>query len=281
MNGISGTLQSKEGIKVNGLPQIAVDRSGGNRNGWVYIVTTEFNNSPAGSDPDIILHRSTDGGISWSAGIKVNQDQINNGKIQYFPAINVDDDGGINILFYDDRNTTSDSTDIFLAHSTNGGNSWGEYSIKSSRFKPKPILGGSSNYQGDHIGLISVGQKLFAFWMADYTGIYQAWLAIIDRNLLSVEFPGEKPANNFSLYQNFPNPFNPSTTIKYSIGLESLVQLKVFDILGNEISILVNEIKSAGEYSIEFNANKLSAGVYFYNLKAGSYSEMKKLVLLK
>jgi hypothetical protein len=80
MNGISGTLPSKGNIRVNGLPQIAVDNSGGARNGWLYIVSTESNQSPAGSDPDIILHRSTDSGRTWSAGIRVNQDSVNNGQ---------------------------------------------------------------------------------------------------------------------------------------------------------------------------------------------------------
>ena len=151
MNGISGTLPSKGGIRVNGLPQIEVDRSGGTRDSWIYIVTTEFGNPPSGSDPDLILHFSSDNGNTWSTGIRVNQDLINNGKIQYFPSLKIDNGGGINILYYDDRNTTTDSTDIFLSRSVDGGNSWQEFVIKNSRFKPKPILGGSSAYQGDRI----------------------------------------------------------------------------------------------------------------------------------
>ena len=90
----------------------------------------------------------------------------------------------------------------------------------------------------------------------------------------------------FSLEQNFPNPFNPSTKIKYSIPsvgtrLALSVQLKVYDVLGNEVAILVNEYKPAGNYEIEFNASKLSSGVYFYQLKAGSFVETKKMLILK
>ena len=88
----------------------------GSRNGWLYIVTTDKNITPAGSDPDIILHRSTDSGQTWSDGIRVNQDQLNNGKIQYFPAIDIDNTGAINIIYYDDRNTSSDSAEIFIFH---------------------------------------------------------------------------------------------------------------------------------------------------------------------
>ncbi|MEJ2105653.1 MAG: T9SS type A sorting domain-containing protein, partial [Ignavibacteriaceae bacterium] len=279
MNGISGTLESKEGIKVNGLPQVAVDNSGGVRDGWIYIVTTELNIAPAGSDPDIILHHSTDNGQTWSAGIRVNQDPLNNGKIQYFPSLEIDDEGGLNILFYDDRNTTSDSTDVFLSRSTNGGNTWGEFSIKNSRFKPKPILGGASAYQGDHIALLSVGDKLHALWMADYSGIYQVWLATIDRNILSVEDNSNSTVNEFALFQNYPNPFNPSTRINYSIGKESFVQLKVYDVLGNEVATLVNEEKPAGTYDIRFTSDKLPSGIYFYRLSANNFSETKKLII--
>jgi hypothetical protein len=281
MNGISGTLASKEGIKVNGLPQVAVDNSGGIREGWIYIVTTEFDNPPAGSDPDILLHRSTDGGVTWSAGIRVNQDPLNDGKIQYFPSLEIDDEGVLNILFYDDRNTTSDSTDVFLTRSIDGGNTWVEYSINNTRFKPKPIVGGASAYQGDHIALLSVGDKLYALWMADYSGIYQVWLAVVDRNALSVEDRLDLPLSSYTLFQNYPNPFNPSTKIRYVIEKESAVQLKIYDVLGNDIATLVSEVKPAGVYEVTFDASKLPSGIYFYKLTADGFSETKKLILLK
>jgi hypothetical protein len=286
MNGIAGKLPSKGNIKVNGLPQVAADNSGGIRDGWIYIVTTEFDIAPAGSDPDILLHRSTDGGQTWSPGIRVNQDPLNNGKIQYFPSLEIDNDGGLNILFYDDRNTTSDSADVFLARSTDGGGTWGEFSIKNSRFNPKPVVGGSG-YQGDHIALLAVGDKLYALWMADYSGIYQVWLAIIDRNALSVEDGNDAPVYNFSLSQNYPNPFNSSTRIKYNIEKEGFVQLKVYDMLGNEIITLVSEEKPAGTYEVEFNSVgtsrdlSLPSGVYFYRLTSNGFSDTKKFVLLK
>ncbi len=89
--------------------------------------------------------------------------------------------------------------------------------------------------------------------------------------------------NEFSLYQNYPNPFNPVTTIRYSIppGLNNKVTLSVYDILGNEIALLVNEVKPAGEYTVEWDASNFSSGVYFYKLTAGSFSSTKKLLLMK
>jgi hypothetical protein len=85
----------------------------------------------------------------------------------------------------------------------------------------------------------------------------------------------------FKLHQNYPNPFNPSTTIKYEIKELADVELKVFDILGREITTLVHEQKSVGSYEIEFNASSLSSGIYFYRLQAGSFVATKKMILMK
>ena len=85
----------------------------------------------------------------------------------------------------------------------------------------------------------------------------------------------------FKLTQNFPNPFNPSTKIKYSIPQSSNVIIKVLDILGNEIETLVNEQKNTGTYEITWYAENLPSGVYFYQLRAGSFVETKKMVLLR
>lgn len=86
---------------------------------------------------------------------------------------------------------------------------------------------------------------------------------------------------NFKLCQNFPNPFNPSTVITYSLAERNFVHLTVYDILGNEIISLVNKEETAGEYSVELNASHLSSGVYYYRLQTGSKSETKKMILLR
>jgi hypothetical protein len=85
----------------------------------------------------------------------------------------------------------------------------------------------------------------------------------------------------FSLAQNFPNPFNPTTTINYQLQKAGSVSLKVYDMLGREAATLVNEEKTAGYYSATFDASRLSSGTYMYRLHAGSFIEVKKLVLLK
>ncbi len=110
--------------------------------------------------------------------------------------------------------------------------------------------------------------------------------------ILAVGVDDEKPKNDlpesFRLEQNYPNPFNPSTKIKYTAPPnppkgEALVQLTVYNILGNEVATLVNEVKHPGRYEVEFNSSKynLPSGLYFYRLKTGSFIQTKKMVLLK
>lgn len=86
---------------------------------------------------------------------------------------------------------------------------------------------------------------------------------------------------DFKLYQNYPNPFNPSTVIKYSVAERTNVKLSVYNILGSEVAILVNETKGAGEYEVTLEASKLSSGVYLYKIEAGNYKATKKLILLR
>lgn len=86
---------------------------------------------------------------------------------------------------------------------------------------------------------------------------------------------------SYSLTQNYPNPFNPSTMIQYTIADAQKVELKVFDILGREVQTLVNDIQNPGSYNVMFNAQNLSSGVYFYRLTAGSFSDIRKMTLVK
>lgn len=86
---------------------------------------------------------------------------------------------------------------------------------------------------------------------------------------------------DFVLHQNFPNPFNPSTTIKYAVPKTSLVNIKVYDLTGQEVASLVNEVKEAGTYDIKFDAHSLASGVYLYRMTAGTFSSARKLNILK
>jgi hypothetical protein len=299
MHGISGILTQKGNILANGIPRIAVDHSSGPRRGWIYVVTNETNNAPAGADPDIIFHRSTNGGLTWSQGIRVNQDPVNNGKIQFFPAICVDSTGAIDILYYDDRNTTSDSSDVFMSRSTNGGSNWYDFEVSDKTFKPKPIV---TSKLGDFIGIASARNKLFPVWMANYTGTddFQIWMTILDLDAIGVQKISSEVPNDFVLEQNYPNPFNPVTKIKFSLPAAVQrhafdLQLIVYDVLGKEVASLIPPLWGGqqglkpGTYEVEWDGTNYPSGVYYYRLIAydpstssgQSFSVSKKMILLK
>jgi aminopeptidase N len=105
----------------------------------------------------------------------------------------------------------------------------------------------------------------------------------IMKNVVSIILgvDNENIPNKFSVEQNFPNPFNPSTQIQYSIGTKQLVQIKIYDVLGNEVATLVNEEKASGTYEVNFDAANLPSGVYIYKMQAGSFFNTRKMILLK
>ena len=97
-----------------------------------------------------------------------------------------------------------------------------------------------------------------------------------------VSVSGDDPiVTKFELNQNYPNPFNPTTTIEYSIPSNGLVNLNVFNAIGEKVGVLVNEFKDAGNYEIVFNSGELTSGIYFYKLQTGNFIETKKMILLK
>lgn len=373
--GLTGLLPEKSNIRVNSIPQIAVDKSSSAHQNNIYIVTSQKLLAPAGSDPDIVLFKSTNNGANWSSGIRVNQDPINNGKIQFFPSIHIDPSGGINVLYFDDRNTTSDSSGVFLSRSTDGGSSWSDYQISDHNHKPGSVSGIGAANSPDHLDLTYSNGKLWTVWMDNSTGIYQVWAAEVglDSTVEQIVAPSNLSAdadtffvnliwddnsdnesgfiisrgdgkissnpafynidtvftdvNNyvdgnvqpnstytyrvyafnqdavsefsnsvdvttlpittdqdspFVLEQNYPNPFTNETTITIKIPRLTNVTLKIYDVLGNEIRTILNEVKRAGVYFINFNnVNNLSSGLYFYQLSADNFSKTKPMILLK
>uniref|UniRef100_A0A7V2ZIJ7 T9SS type A sorting domain-containing protein n=1 Tax=Ignavibacterium album TaxID=591197 RepID=A0A7V2ZIJ7_9BACT len=104
---------------------------------------------------------------------------------------------------------------------------------------------------------------------------------IIKYDLVTSVEEDNKIPTEFSLNQNYPNPFNPSTKISWQSPVGSRQTLKVYDVLGNEVTTLVDEYRDAGRYEVEFDASGLSSGVYFYKLTSGSFTQIKKMTLIK
>lgn len=125
-------------------------------------------------------------------------------------------------------------------------------------------------YQCTGTGNFDVTANALVKGVMDYMGI------VTDVPEVAAAIPEE-----FKLYQNFPNPFNPTTVISFQLPVISNVTIKVFDVLGNEVATLVDEEKSAGIHQVNFNFKGLSSGIYFYRIKSGNYSETKKMIFQK
>jgi hypothetical protein len=119
---------------------------------------------------------------------------------------------------------------------------------------------------------LTAGNYTYRLKQVDFNGTF----AYSDEVNAEVTSPAQ-----FELAQNYPNPFNPSTTIKFSIPQSSNVSLKIFNTLGQEVSTLINQNMESGLHTINFDASQLNSGIYFYRLEAGSYSEVKKMTLIK
>jgi len=133
----------------------------------------------------------------------------------------------------------------------------------------------SYTYDGDNNRI----EKLYESWNASaWVNLFKDSYTYIPVTIVNEDLSS---TNSFSLSSNYPNPFNPSTRIKYAISSRQFVSLKVYDILGTEIENLVNEEKSAGSYEINWNAENLPSGVYFYRLQAGSFVQTRKMILLR
>ena len=148
--------------------------------------------------------------------------------------------------------------------STDNGTSWAQ----------KTVTGVTDNLRA--LSFVSGGQT---GWVVGSNGTVAQWSGTL---FVSVEekHPAELPSS-CKLSQNYPNPFNPTTQIRYRISDIGYLKLSVFDILGREVAVLVNEKKAPGSYEVKFDGSNLASGVYLYRLKAGSFVETRRLCLIK
>jgi hypothetical protein len=189
------------------------------------------------------VFRSTDNGTSWTA--------VNNGLTDM--TISSLATSGTTIF------AGTDSAGIYL--STNNGTSWNTTNI-------------------------GVTNRILSLTVSDtylFAGLYFGgiWRRPLSEMITSVEKLTNDMPTRFSLEQNYPNPFNPSTIFSFTLPSKSFVSLKVFDFIGREVISLVSEEMSAGTYSRQWNAANMSSGIYYYRLQTNSFTETKKLVLLK
>jgi hypothetical protein len=180
---------------------------------------------------------------------------------------------------FGDTTLIGDLRDVFVAKYDGDGNLlWVEQA------------GGSDLDWAGSIAVDGSGNCLVtgAFWgtatFGDTTltsaGDHDIFVAKIEYPMTGIHETLNLPTSMF-LHQNYPNPFNPTTTIRYTLPRAEFVSLKVYDILGREVATLVNERQAAGGYSVRFDANQLSSGLYFYKITTGNFNKARKMVVMK
>ena len=259
--------------RCNGLPATCCDAGNSPYSGNIYINWTD---SAGVNDHDVKFVKSTNGGVNWSSVKRVNNDAA--GKEQFFSWMSVDQSNGhIYIVFYDRRNYTDNNTDVYLARSTDGGETFTNFVVSSSPFLPQ-----ASTFFGDYNGITASAGKVRPIWTRLVGGTLSIWTAIVDFTT-DINNPVNNIPSEYALNQNYPNPFNPSTEIHYDLKNNGFVTLKIFDILGKEIATIVDGYKTAGSYDVTFLANEfnLSSGVYFYKLTAENFEDTKSMLLVK
>ena len=259
--------------RCNGLPVTACDISGGEYNGNIYINWTDQRNGT--DDTDVWLAKSTDGGETWSEPVRVNDDPP--GKQQFLTWMTIDQTTGyLYFVFYDRRNYSNNNTDVYMALSKNGGETFINFKISESPFYPT-----SGVFFGDYNNITAHHGVIRPIWTRLHEGELSVWTALIDPAFVGVE-PVEQESIPFALDQNYPNPFRETTHFSFKLKRTSTVTLKIVDIYGREVSRLIDHEKmNPGMYVKHFNASAhhLPSGVYYFSLTDEHQNQVRKMII--
>lgn len=250
--------------RCNGLPVTCCDLSQGPNRGTIYVNWSDQRNGT--TDTDIWLVRSKDGGQTWSAPFRVNTDAP--GKQNFMSGMTIDQaNGDVYVVYYDRRNRNQgDTTDVYLARSSDGGNTFSDYKINQQGFVPKPGV-----FFGDYISVSAHNGMVRPIWMQYDGQTLSAWTAILDAGMLGVQENRVMPFAPVEMDQNIPNPFHENTAIHFDLTRNSVVSLYVTDLLGQKVAVLYeNQKMDKGGHDYIFNARAagLPQGIYNYSLES-------------
>jgi len=259
--------------RANGLPITCCDISQSPYRGNIYVNWSDQRNGS--DDTDIWFSKSTDGGNTWSVAKRVNDDDP--GKQQFFTWMTVDQaNGSIYMVFYDRRNYDDINTDVYLARSTDGGETFTNMRISDNPFYPSAGV-----FFGDYTNITAYNNIVRPIWARADGNSMSIWTAIVDMSVGVSKPDAIKP---FSLAQNYPNPFVESTYYSYELREPSVISLDIYDVFGRQITRLIdNQMTSPGEYTARFDADKyqLQSGIYWMVLSSNQKVEKRQMILVE
>jgi hypothetical protein len=278
---LDGTLMS--GAEVNpvgllGQAYIDVDRSDGPGRGNVYVLASVQRYST--TDPgDVMFSRSTDGGLTWSSAIRINDDeQIYD--YQWFGTMSVAPNGRIDAVWLDTRDalTLPVQSALYYSYSLDQGETWSANEKLSESFDSR-IGWPNQSKMGDYYHMISDNAGAHLAWANTLNGEQDVYYG---RIILQYDGFGNITNTRDVLFLScYPNPSHGKTTARYSLPQNCKVNLAIFDLYGKEIKTLLNEEQTAGSHNLNFTTEELPEGYYFCRLQAGNDTETISIVKMK
>lgn len=243
-------------------------------NSWIFYTTGLTGNI------DLNCITSTDNGVNWASQVVIGS--LPSRDEYWFDAQHYTfGSGGVDLIYYSDTlqpGAPTNATDR-MYYTSAASSAPGTFSA-STQFSEHAPGWSANGYIPFLIEYYDSGGDAAAFWIGQDGANKRLYMDRLSA-ITGVSSNGNEIPEKFNLSQNYPNPFNPVTNINFSLPKSGFVSLKVYDVMGREVAALVNKDMNAGSYKVDFDASRLSTGVYFYRLSAGEFTDTKKLMLIK
>ncbi|MBW6490339.1 MAG: T9SS type A sorting domain-containing protein [Lentimicrobium sp.] len=258
-------------MRANGFPVTACDLTDGPDRGTIYINWSDQRNGPF--DTDVWLVKSTDGGETWSERKRVNDDAP--GKHQFFTWMALDQaTGKLWFVFYDRRNYSDNQTDVYMAMSDDGGESFTNFRVSESPFLPNPGI-----FFGDYNNISAYNDVVRPVWTRLNNNQLSIHTAIVD--IVAVGIPEPPELKPLAQINAWPNPFSQNISFSYRLIDDAKVSLSLCDITGRKLLLLINDVyMPAGKYTQRLDTSEypLAPGVYFFEFETPKGKHCRKVV---
>jgi hypothetical protein len=257
--------------RANGLPVTVCDLSGGPNHGTIYVNWSDQRNGD--DDTDIWIAKSTDGGDTWETTKRVNDDDP--GKQQFFTWMAIDQTTGfLYFVFYDRREHEDTATDVYMAISDDGGETFNNFKISETPFVPNAGV-----FFGDYTNISVTNGIVRPIWIHLNNGSLSLWTAIINFDV-ATGIDEQLAEPSFELFQNYPNPATDETFVSFKLHEAANVTITINNALGQLMAQpILNKVYHYGKHVVRIPVIEFEPGIYYYSLQIGERIDTRKLIV--